>query len=240
MARRGRENGSGRGHRLGRAIKIRRAVLDMSRKDLARAAGLSYSYLAEIENGSKQPSGNVLERIAAALRWTVSELHLAAEGGLAPSREGLADRQAAPSAVRGPPLGWVSSGRGLASQDAWHSHLGGSVTPSGRLAPLIGESERLLAKFEASILPLARELSWSLEKQDRSERALATGKRLARDLLQATETYAGEARRVILELNEFAAEHDRRERNLRSLIEDLIQSSSMTSSALQAVARILD
>ena len=43
---------------LGRAIKVLRTLQGVDRKDLADSAGLSYSYLAEIENGKKSPSAS--------------------------------------------------------------------------------------------------------------------------------------------------------------------------------------
>lgn len=67
------------GRALGRAIKVRRAELDLSRRDLAEAAGLSYSYLAEIENGAKQPSSKALASIAGALGLSPAELMASAE-----------------------------------------------------------------------------------------------------------------------------------------------------------------
>ncbi len=67
------------GEGLGRAIKVLRAMRDLSRKALAKAAGVSYSYLAEIEGGTKQPSPQVLEALARALDLSVSELVAQAE-----------------------------------------------------------------------------------------------------------------------------------------------------------------
>lgn len=64
---------------LGRAIKIRRAEREIGRRDLADEAGISYSYLAEIESGAKSPSTESLERIADALGWSTSELIAEAE-----------------------------------------------------------------------------------------------------------------------------------------------------------------
>jgi transcriptional regulator with XRE-family HTH domain len=66
--------------RLGRAIKVHRALLGMERKDLAEAAGLSYPYLAEIENGKKRPSSKVLRSMAEALGLRPSQLLETAEG----------------------------------------------------------------------------------------------------------------------------------------------------------------
>lgn len=60
---------------LGRAIKVLRTLQGIDRKDLADRAGLSYSYLAEIENGKKSPSASAQKAIADALGLPVVELH---------------------------------------------------------------------------------------------------------------------------------------------------------------------
>ena len=59
---------------LGTAIKLRRIELEMSRRDLAQTAGLSYPYVAELENGTKPGSQGALAAIAAALDLRLSEL----------------------------------------------------------------------------------------------------------------------------------------------------------------------
>ena len=64
---------------LGRAIKVRRTGLDLSRKELAERAGVSYSYLAEIEKGSKSPSSKKLGKIAEALGLALHQLLESAE-----------------------------------------------------------------------------------------------------------------------------------------------------------------
>lgn len=64
---------------LGRAIKVIRTGLGIGRPELAARAGLSYSYLAEIENGKKQAGSSALHAIAKALGMTPSELLAAAE-----------------------------------------------------------------------------------------------------------------------------------------------------------------
>jgi transcriptional regulator with XRE-family HTH domain len=69
---------------LGRTIRIYRAARDMGRKDLADAAHLSYSYLAEIEKGAKSPSTKALRQIADALGLSPSELLAACESLEAP------------------------------------------------------------------------------------------------------------------------------------------------------------
>jgi transcriptional regulator with XRE-family HTH domain len=59
---------------LGTAIKLRRTELGLSRRELAERAGLSYPYVAELENGAKQGSPKALEAIARALELRPSEL----------------------------------------------------------------------------------------------------------------------------------------------------------------------
>lgn len=65
--------------RLGRAIQVLRTELGLSRTELADRAGLSYSYLSEIENGKKQTSAKTLFVLAEVLGVTPSELMAAAE-----------------------------------------------------------------------------------------------------------------------------------------------------------------
>ncbi len=59
---------------LGKAIRLRRVERDLSRADLAREAEVSYTYVSEIENGSKQASSKTLWRIARALGFEPHEL----------------------------------------------------------------------------------------------------------------------------------------------------------------------
>lgn len=51
----------------GKAIKILRSEAELTRKELAERAGVSYSYLAEIESGKKKPSSDILSKIARGL-----------------------------------------------------------------------------------------------------------------------------------------------------------------------------
>ena len=64
---------------LGRAIRVIRTGQDLSRKELALRAGLSYSYLAEIETGAKVPSSKALAALAEALELAPHELLEAAD-----------------------------------------------------------------------------------------------------------------------------------------------------------------
>lgn len=64
---------------LGKAIAIRRLELGLKRNDLRDRSGLSYPYIAELENGAKRASSNSLTALAAALGLSVSELVARAE-----------------------------------------------------------------------------------------------------------------------------------------------------------------
>jgi len=71
---------SGFAKALGRTIKVLRTDLGLRRRELAERAGISYSYITEIENGNKPPSASVLNPIATALGVRMSELMHMAEG----------------------------------------------------------------------------------------------------------------------------------------------------------------
>jgi transcriptional regulator with XRE-family HTH domain len=96
---------------LGRAVKVLRTVRDLSRRELAEAAGLSYSYLAEIENGGKQPSSRALAAIADGLGISAAELLVEAEELAAGRDRGRARDQRGRAARRGG--GARRCGRGL-------------------------------------------------------------------------------------------------------------------------------
>lgn len=64
---------------VGRAIKVLRTARDMSRRELAEAAGISYPYLSEIENGTKGGSPRALRPIAEALGVPLHELFATGE-----------------------------------------------------------------------------------------------------------------------------------------------------------------
>ncbi|MGH7428279.1 MAG: helix-turn-helix domain-containing protein [Candidatus Methylomirabilaceae bacterium] len=58
----------------GKAIERLRERRGLSREDLARASGVSYSYLSEVERGLKRPSTDVLVKLATALEMLPSDL----------------------------------------------------------------------------------------------------------------------------------------------------------------------
>lgn len=67
------------GRALGRTIKVMRTEQGFGRRELAERAGISYSYVTEIENGDKPASSKVLAMIAGALGVRLHELIAAAE-----------------------------------------------------------------------------------------------------------------------------------------------------------------
>ena len=70
---------------FGRTVQVLRTDQGLSRGDLAKRAGISYSYLSAIENGSKPPSGQAQQVLAGALGVRVHELMAAAEARLSPT-----------------------------------------------------------------------------------------------------------------------------------------------------------
>ena len=64
---------------LGRAIKVARTELGLSRKELAAKARISYPYVADIESGRGRPSSSALLAIARALGMSPSTLMASAE-----------------------------------------------------------------------------------------------------------------------------------------------------------------
>lgn len=84
---------------LGRTVQVLRTDQGLDRKDLADRAGISYSYLAAIENGKKPPSSKVLFAIAGALGLLSHELLASVETRLRRQHQPAASpRFAAPSA----------------------------------------------------------------------------------------------------------------------------------------------
>jgi transcriptional regulator with XRE-family HTH domain len=64
---------------LGRAIACTRLERGLKRRELVALAGVSYPFLAEIENGTKLPSLEKLAALADALGTTPSALLVRAE-----------------------------------------------------------------------------------------------------------------------------------------------------------------
>ena len=60
--------------RIGRRIKVRRALLDISQADLARRAGIAQSYVSMIEAGERPLTADVLNRVAEVLECRPEDL----------------------------------------------------------------------------------------------------------------------------------------------------------------------
>ena len=77
---------------LGLYIKAQRAASQLSQRELARQAQVSYSYISHLENGRNEPSISVLRALAEQLGIRPEELLLYAAGLPVPSRtESLED-----------------------------------------------------------------------------------------------------------------------------------------------------
>lgn len=59
---------------LGMRIRFLRKRLGWSQEDLALEANVNKNYICDLENGRRNPSLDILERIAKALNITLSEL----------------------------------------------------------------------------------------------------------------------------------------------------------------------
>ena len=70
---------------FGRTIQVLRTHQGWSRSELAKRAGISYSYLSASENGTKPPSGKMQQVLAGALGVKMHELIAAAESRLHPT-----------------------------------------------------------------------------------------------------------------------------------------------------------
>ena len=65
--------------RFGYAVKVRREELGLTQEDLADKAGIHRTYLSDVERGTRNLSLVNIERLAAALSMTMSELFAAVE-----------------------------------------------------------------------------------------------------------------------------------------------------------------
>jgi transcriptional regulator with XRE-family HTH domain len=59
---------------VGEALRRRRQAQGRTLREVAEAAGVSLTYLSEVERGRKEPSSEVLEAICAALHLVLAEL----------------------------------------------------------------------------------------------------------------------------------------------------------------------
>jgi transcriptional regulator with XRE-family HTH domain len=167
---------------LGRTIKVLRTDRALDRKDLAKRAGISYSYLTEIENGTKPASNTILGPIAETLGLQLYELIAAAEDRLQAGESqgdlmGAPDPPAIPSAGRalpqeGGPREAVAppSARRLRAMHPWSAK---SEPPDpSRLDRVVPGATREALSELAQLLPLLN--------PDDQRRVLDMARRLAR------------------------------------------------------------
>jgi transcriptional regulator with XRE-family HTH domain len=67
--------------RFGYAVKVRREELGLTQEDLADRAGIHRTYLSDVERGTRNLSLVNIERLAAALSVSMSDLFAAVERG---------------------------------------------------------------------------------------------------------------------------------------------------------------
>ncbi|MBN9523763.1 helix-turn-helix transcriptional regulator [bacterium] len=67
--------------RFGFAVKVRREELGLTQEDLADKAGIHRTYLSDVERGTRNLSLLNIERLAAALAITMTDLFAAVERG---------------------------------------------------------------------------------------------------------------------------------------------------------------
>jgi transcriptional regulator with XRE-family HTH domain len=79
---------------VGEALRRRRQAQGRTLREVAEAAGVSLTYLSEVERGRKEASSEVLEAVCAALRLGLAELFFEVA-------ETLAAAEAAPVGVSG-------------------------------------------------------------------------------------------------------------------------------------------
>ena len=134
---------------LGHTIKVARTDLGIERTELAERAGISYSYLAAIENGQKQPSSQVLIALAEALGLRSSELMESAEMRRDRNRVGASEEYPQ----------WLT-GRGRAAPQAASAPMASGPPPP---ADFMAEMERLSSRLSESdrevLLAMARKLA---------------------------------------------------------------------------------
>ena len=165
---------------LGRTIQVLRTDQSLDRKDLADRSGISYSYLAAIENGKKPPSSKVLFAIAGALGLLSHELLASVETRFRRQHQpaaAAAPRFAAPSARQAwfhaapAPTAGVVAAPPPSPSHAWPEDFAPTSRPAGQAsssvpysaAGFVMELERLNLQLSDEdrdlVLGLARRLA---------------------------------------------------------------------------------
>jgi transcriptional regulator with XRE-family HTH domain len=92
---------------VGEALRRRRLAQGRTLREVAAAAGVSLTYLSEVERGRKEASSEVLEAVCAALRLGLAELFFE-----------VAETLAAAEAVPVPAIGFLARARPAAPAPA--------------------------------------------------------------------------------------------------------------------------
>jgi transcriptional regulator with XRE-family HTH domain len=79
---------------VGAALRRRRQAQGRTLREVAAAAGVSLTYLSEVERGRKEASSEVLEAVCAALDLILADLLFEVAGTLAGAELAAAGRQA--------------------------------------------------------------------------------------------------------------------------------------------------
>ncbi len=153
----------------GDAITELRASRRMDRKDLAKAAGISYSYLSAIESGQKIPSPKLEAAIAAALGVSASEILGLANTQTSDLRSQTSDQRRQRSPEDGASLANQSAAMYRMSAPAMPAAVpqapreaqgsSGGLSPSAALAELRVLLEHMSPEDAAMVVSMARRLS---------------------------------------------------------------------------------
>jgi transcriptional regulator with XRE-family HTH domain len=162
---------------IGHTIQVIRTDRGMSRRELAKRAGISYSYLSAIESGTKPPSTKVQMVIADALGVRVHELLAAAEARteLSTSQDGRpAWRDLMESARRTKDAGPTRAGKtGPAQRSARYVAASGLEEPERGLQRTelgaLTELRQLLPHLSTDEVELILEIARKLASRDRPQ-----------------------------------------------------------------------
>jgi len=150
----------------GAVVRQLREEHGLDRKDLAKEASISYSYLSAIESGQRLPSGAVQDALAGVLEIEASELLARANGEIEPSAPNLPgpDAMASASMIRAdvapkqiPDVGWAptSTDRMVPNTPDREPR----ISSTGALAELQALIPSLSSEDAAMVVSMARRLS---------------------------------------------------------------------------------
>jgi transcriptional regulator with XRE-family HTH domain len=148
----------------GAVVRQMREEVGLDRKELAEAAGISYSYLSAIESGQKLPSATVQTSLAMSLGAPASELLARANGELeVHPREGRALRDVDASMMQADmaPREIAPAARMVArsARPMMESEPEPAISPSGALAELQSLIPTLSPEDAAMVVSMARRLA---------------------------------------------------------------------------------